>query len=317
MIFGETGPVQPNQTLLRFAPSPNGLLHLGHAYSALLNQQHAKALGGTLLLRIEDIDKNRSSAAHITAIKRDLHWLGLTWPEPVLHQSDHMPAYRRAIDQLQEAGLTYPCFATRGDIRRYWQQHALTQGAEAGDLPTDPDGALLYPGLYKEKSPDEVRERIEAGAPYCLRLDMQKAITAAEQRQGGPLTQKTYDAEGRITTRPLNPARWGDVIIARKDVPTSYHIAVVVDDDRQRVTHICRGRDLAASTDIHRLLQVLLQLREPFYHHHELVAFRGEKLSKSKRHPALFELRRAGLRPGAIRAAAEKGPTALESLLGN
>ncbi len=298
----------------RFAPSPNGLLHLGHAYSALLNQQAAKNLNGVCRLRIEDIDKARSQQKYIAAIYRDLHWLGLSWPEPVRQQSKHMADYKSAIDQLNELGLLYPCFASRGDIKSYWSAQ------NPAEIKRDPDGALLYPGLCKHLPDEAAKQRIMAGEPYSLRLHMDKALSRAQHLTGGDLRCETFEINGNEQQQArhhemLNPSRWGDVIIARKDVPTSYHLSVVVDDHLEGITHICRGVDLEAATDVHRILQINLGYLVPSYHHHDLVMSREGKLSKSKAHKSLFELRAEGLTASEIRNAAEKGASALSTYL--
>lgn len=306
----------------RFAPSPNGLLHIGHAYSAILNEKLANELNGSFHLRIEDIDSARSKDEYISAIYRDLHWLGLNWPTPVRHQSEHFPDYKAALAQLDEQGLIYPCFATRGEIKRHWQS---TQSP-----PKDPDGALLYPGLYRNLLHDEAMSLIKAGTPYALRLNMEKAIKLAQSIQAQSnqaqaiqtkaiqtkiMSYKSFEPEGQGAEHPINPAQWGDVILARKDIPTSYHLSVVVDDAHQGITHICRGKDLEKATDVHRLLQILLGFPAPLYHHHELVEINGEKLSKSKSHPSLFELRERGNSAQSIRDAAKSGVSALTDCL--
>ena len=309
-------PDKPAPVRLRFAPSPNGLLHLGHAYSALLNNDIATALGGECLLRIEDIDRDRVKDEHIAAITRDLHWLGLSYPAPIRYQSAHLDDYKFYLNQLQQKGLLYPCFATRGEIRR--------------ELPPnprrDPDGTPIYPGIYKKLDEEVARRRIEAGEPYALRLHMDKAIEqAADLCEGTIATDFCYQYflpprpgrgdEMHMMTFETNPALWGDVIIARKDIGTSYHLAAAVDDHLQGITHICRGEDLAESTDIHRLLQVILGFSAPCYHHHQHVFYGYEKLSKSKGHPSLFDLRQKGVSPSEIISLAKQGPCALGTLL--
>ncbi len=275
---------------LRFAPSPNGLLHLGHAFSALVTAAWARRLQGRLLLRIEDIDPQRSRRDFIEAIMRDLAWLGLEWEEPVRHQSEHMDDYRAALARLDALGVLYPCFASRAEIR-----------AAAGAA-RDPDGAPLYPGLHRHLPPAEIAARKARGEPFALRLDMQAALGLARERAGGRITFTELSADGEARRIEACPERWGDVVIARKDVPTSYHLAVVVDDALQGVTHVTRGRDLLAATDIHRLLQILLELPEPVYHHHRLVLGPdGAKLSKSRGDRALAALRAAGASPADIR----------------
>ncbi len=278
---------------LRFAPSPNGELHLGHALSALINHQQAQQLNGTLLLRIEDIDIGRTREHFIDQIYEDLSWLGLDWPQPVLRQSARLGAYRDAARRLDEMGLLYPCFATRKDI-----QLAAQAKAAAANQPIarDPDGAFLYPLLHKDLPPGEIERRKSAGEPFALRLDMERAIAAA--RQASPSWPPSFverDEDGQINSVAVDPSRWGDAVIVRKDVPTSYHLAVVVDDEFQNITHVTRGADLAAATGIHRLLQILLGFTPPLYHHHRLVLDQdGNKLSKSGGAQSLTALRQAG-----------------------
>lgn len=280
--------------VFRFAPSPNGGLHLGHALSASIGHDWARAAGGRFLVRIEDIDVGRTRPELVDAIFEDLAWLGLSWERPVLRQSEHFAVYREAARRLEEAGLLYPCFATRAEI---------AAATESGPAKTDPDGAPLYPGLHKRIDRSEVERRRAAGEPFALRLDMEKAIAHAERLLGGhPLTFTEIDREGRERTVAASPARWGDAVIVRKDVPASYHLAVVIDDARQRVTHVTRGRDLFPATDLHRLLQVLLCLPEPVYHHHRLVTDEaGRKLAKSTRDTTLRSLRQAGVPPAEVR----------------
>lgn len=280
--------------VFRFAPSPNGYLHLGHALSALLNADMARAAGGRLLLRIEDIDAARCRPEYEAAIFEDLAWLGLRWDEPVRRQSEHFDAYRVALARLDGMGLVYPAFESRAEIAR------LVAAREAkGQWPRDPDGAPLYPGEAKHMNPAERARRIATGEPYALRLDMQAALARA-----GPLTWIETGAgpDGETGTVPADPARWGDVVLARKDVPGSYHLAVVVDDAAQGVTDVVRGRDLFHATSVHRLLQALLGLPAPRYHHHRLLLdVDGRKLSKSTRATGLRELREQGLTPAGIR----------------
>jgi glutamyl-Q tRNA(Asp) synthetase len=280
-----------DRPVFRFAPSPNGELHLGHALSALVGYERARAAGARFLLRIEDIDVARTRPEYVDGIFEDLRWLGLTWEEPVLFQSTRMDAYRAAAARLEHMGLLYPCFATRSEIE------AAATGA------SDPDGAPLYPGLWKARSKAEVAEQRAAGAPYALRIDMAAARSAAAARlSGAPLTFVELAEDGTPTTIEARPERWGDAVIVRKDVATSYHLAVVVDDAWQGVTHIIRGRDLYASTDLHRLLQVLLNLAEPAYHHHRLIVDdAGRKLAKSARDTSLRALREQGVTRAEIR----------------
>ena len=283
--------------VLRFAPSPNGELHLGHALSAVSGFEMARRLGGRFLLRIEDIDTGRTRDIFVTGILEDLAWLGLSWEHPVLRQSQHFPLYAMAAARLQAMGLLYPCFATRGEI-----QAAAKPGV------VDPDGAPLYPMLHKHLQPSEVSARTARGEPFALRLDMTRAITTARFKlQGAPLTfaelsSETITRDGQIDIVEAHPERWGDAVIVRKDVPTSYHLSVVVDDARQGVTHVTRGRDLYAATDLQRLLQVLLDLPEPIYQHHRLLTdVAGRKLSKSARDTSLKSLREIGITPAEVR----------------
>ena len=280
-----------NRPILRFAPSPNGELHLGHALSALINDRMARACGGRLLLRIEDIDQGRSRPAFVAGILADLAWLGIAWQEPVIFQSQRFAAYRAAAAQLEAMGLLYPCFATRAQI-----EAAVTDGAR------DPDGALIYPGLYRDCDAGEVARRRAGGELYALRIDMTKAMATAARLGDVPLSFTELD-EGRAPRIvAADPARWGDAVIVRKDTPASYHLAVVVDDAWQGVTHVVRGRDLYPATDLHRLLQALLGLPAPLYHHHRLIVDEaGRKLAKSARDTSLRSLRESGCSPADIR----------------
>jgi glutamyl-Q tRNA(Asp) synthetase len=276
--------------VFRFAPSPNGELHLGHALSALVG--YKRACGGRFLVRIEDIDIGRSRERFVAGIFEDLAWLGLSWEEPVVFQSQRMAAYGEVAARLRAMGLLYPCFATRAEIE-----------AASADGPLDPDGAPLYPGLYKGRDPAEIARRTAAGEPFALRLDMDAAVaTAAIKPPGVPLGFTELDEDGARQTITARPERWGDAVIVRKDTPTSYHLAVVVDDAWQGVTHVTRGRDLFAATDLHRLLQVLLDLPAPLYHHHRLITdAAGRKLAKSARDTSLKSLRESGATPADVR----------------
>ena len=277
-----------HQPILRFAPSPNGPLHLGHAYSALKTWEIAERIGGTVLLRIEDIDTQRSRSEFIEQAKDDLTWLGLKWPEPVRHQSGHFADYQAAARQLEDMGLLYPCFATRREI------------SEAATGQTDPDGAPLYPGLWKSASREEVARRMAANEPHALRIDM----AAATKRMGGPLTTVFMDDNGTSTEKCIDPSVWGDAVIVRKETPTSYHLSVVVDDALQSVTHVTRGQDIEPATSLHRLLQTLLGLPAPVYHHHALITdSAGRKLSKRFQDAGLQSLRDEGWTPDDVRAA--------------
>ncbi|AAN30549.1 hypothetical protein P053_02620 [Brucella abortus 01-4165] len=283
--------------VFRFAPSPNGQLHLGHAYSALLNANMAEQSGGRFLLRMEDIDTARCTPALEQGIYDDLHWLGLRWETPVRRQSEHFGEYRNALTKLADKGLVYPAFLSRSEVRKRISEAC----ARGDDWPSDPDGTPLYPQDERNMSEKEQMEHIVSGAPYAWRLDMDKALASA----GEPLFWNESGAgpDGETGRLAADPARWGDVVIARKDTPTSYHLSVVVDDALQGITHIVRGRDLFHATSVHRLLQKLLGLPEPLYHHHDLVLGEdGQKLSKSRKDTALASLREQGWTPADIRA---------------
>jgi glutamyl-Q tRNA(Asp) synthetase len=281
--------------VFRFAPSPNGRLHLGHAYSALLNADFARRFDGRLLLRIEDIDTTRCRPEFETAIYEDLAWLGLRWEEPVRRQSEHFDDYRAAFRTLKGRGVVYPCFCSRKEIT----EAVAFRDAESGQpWPHDPDGAPLYPGTCRRLSSVEIDQRIAAGEPHAWRLDG----AALQSLLPGPHSYGRFDREGREEGVAANPWRWGDAVIVRKDTPTSYHLSVVVDDALQGVTHVVRGQDLEAATDLHILLQALLGLPTPLYHHHGLVLDpEGDKLAKSRQSQALAALREAGATPQDIR----------------
>jgi glutamyl-Q tRNA(Asp) synthetase len=276
-------------SVFRFAPSPNGYLHLGHALSALMNFELASAAGGRLLLRIEDIDSARCRPEYENAIYEDLAWLGISWEQPVRRQSEHLDEYAAALKRLADVGLIYPSFETRGEILRL-----VVERDALGPWPRDPDGTPLYPGVAKNLSADE-RKRRMARSPYALRLD-----TGAAMLRTGPLAWREVGAVDAEVD--AHPEQWGDVVLARKDTPTSYHLSVVVDDALQGITHVVRGRDLLATTSIHRLLQVLLALPSPTYHHHRLVLdAHGRKLAKSTGATSLRRLRDGGATPADIR----------------
>ncbi|MEH6629943.1 MAG: tRNA glutamyl-Q(34) synthetase GluQRS [Halopseudomonas aestusnigri] len=269
---------------LRFAPSPSGFLHLGHAYSALFSRAQAQALNGRFLLRIEDIDTTRCRKHFEDAIYEDLNWLGIKWDEPVRIQSQHMDDYKKALKKLEDKNLIYPCFCTRKEIR--------TEIEQSGKAPHGPDG-LIYPGICKKLSANQRQDKINNGQVYALRLDMNKSIELA-----GSLFWHDISA-GRIKAAP---EEFGDVVLARKDISTSYHLSVTVDDALQGITCITRGKDLFEATHIHRLLQALLELPVPNWHHHDLICDdEGNRLAK--RYNAL-----------SIRELKEKGHTAKEVL---
>jgi len=271
----------------RFAPSPTGRLHVGHAYSALFAARLAGESGGRFLLRIEDIDTGRCRPEFEDAIHEDLAWLGLTWERPVRRQSDHMSDYRSVLEKLNEMNVLYPCFCTRKEI-------ALEVDL-AGQAPHGPDGPL-YPGTCRERPAAERQERIAAGAPHALRLDMARAAALA-----GPLA---FDDLERGTIAVDGPG-CGDIVLARKDVPTSYHLAVTVDDAIQGVTLVTRGEDLLHAAHVHRILQALLGLPAPLYRHHRLLTGAdGRRFAKRDRSLTIAALREAGKSPAEVRAMA-------------
>lgn len=292
--------------VFRFAPSPNGYLHRGHAYSALLNFRAAEATGGRLLLRIEDIDRTRARAEFETAIFEDLVWLGLRWEEPVLRQRDRFSAYAEALGELEKLGLLYPAVMSRAEI----EKAVADREASGSRWPRDPDGAPHYPGPEREWSSEQRKTALESGRPYALRLDTRRAlegIPALSWRERSP-----FDASSE-TLVSAGPAAWGDVILARKEVPASYHIAVVVDDAFQEVTDVVRGKDLEAATSVHRLLQTLLSLPEPHYFHHRLILDdNGQKLAKSRGSETIRARREAG--ESAAELTARLGLTASRSM---
>lgn len=280
-------PTSLPSTVTRFAPSPTGHLHLGHAHSALFGWHAAREAGGRFLLRIEDIDPQRCRREYERDLIEDLCWLGLTWDGPVRRQSDHSDDHRAALDRLAGLGVVYPCFCSRKDI--------AAEIARAGHAPHGPDGPL-YPGTCRGLDPAERSARLAADVPHALRLDVARAMVIA-----GPL--RWHDrAQG---WQEATPAILGDVVLARKDAPTSYHLAVTVDDHIQGVTLVTRGEDLFFATHLHRLLQALLGLRVPDWHHHRLLTNeRGERLSKRDRAIGLRDLRAAGYDAAAVRAMA-------------
>ncbi|RME15517.1 MAG: tRNA glutamyl-Q(34) synthetase GluQRS [Alphaproteobacteria bacterium] len=274
--------------ITRFAPSPTGLLHLGHAFSALTAFDLARARGGRFLLRIEDIDRPRCRPEFEQAIFEDLAWLGLDWPEPVMRQSARGAAYEAALARLAQMGLVYPCSCTRADIR------AALSAPQEGAAGPGPDGPV-YPGTCRGRSM-ETRRPGDA-----VRLDMARAMALA-----GPLT---FDEDGprHRGRHRRSPAQMvsevGDVVLARKDIGTSYHIAVVVDDAAQQISHVVRGEDLFEATAIHVLLQRLLDLPTPVYHHHRLIRdANGKRLAKRDDARAIRAFRAEGLSPEDVRA---------------
>ena len=290
-----------SEIVSRFAPSPTGLLHLGHAWSAIAAHDRARDAGGRILLRIEDIDGTRSREEYVAAIERDLAWLGLGWDGPVVRQSQRLGLYDAALDRLKALGLLYPCFCTRAEI-------AASLSAPHGDA------GPVYPGTCRHLATDERAARL-AGEQHAWRLDMAKAIDTAtgvparagiqggarDARDPGPLRSQEHE-DVALTwydeiagTIVATPEIHGDVILARKDAPASYHLAVTVDDAAQGVTHVVRGRDLFSATHVHRLLQALLGLPAPVYRHHKLIGnAEGKRLAKRDRAPTLADLRDAG-----------------------
>lgn len=267
----------------RFAPSPTGYLHLGHAFSALFAWRHAREAGGRFLLRLEDIDPTRCRPEYAAAILEDLGWLGLDWDGEVRVQSQHLADYRAALDQLAARDLLFPCFCTRADIQ---------QSAAA---PHTPDGVRLYPGTCRKLSAAERAARIAAGIPHAQRLDMERALACV----GTALTFQE-DGEGSLS---CHPERFGDVVLARKDAPASYHLCVTHDDALQGVTLVTRGADLKPATDLHRLLQSLMHWPTPRYAHHALLTDdTGRRLAKRDRAATLRDLREAGQTPEQVRA---------------
>ncbi len=315
------------RVITRFAPSPNGWLHIGHAFSALFAADVARRHGGRFLLRIEDIDFTRARQEYVQGIFDDLAWLGLHWPKPVRHQRPHVALYCRALRRLREMGVLYPCHCTR---------RALRAATAAPDWPRDPDGAPVYSGTCRHLATNDDHPAnndrpadadCTAGAdctangdeapcarlgewplqeplPPAWRLDMDKALALARHKLNGQPLQWREEGKGpngehgllRADTGGLDVRNWGDVILGRRDIGVSYHVAVVIDDAVQGITHVTRGQDLFQATAIHRLLQVLLDLPEPAYVHHRLITDeQGRKLSKSAGDTTLRALREAGM----------------------
>ena len=282
-------PITP--PVFRFAPSPNGLLHLGHAHSALVNKRACEKLQGRYLLRMEDIDLTRCTPPLEAQMLDDLRWLGIEWEEPVRRQSEHFDDYAAALNKLRDMGLVYPSFMTRGEIKR-----AVSELEARGEpWPRDPDGSPHYPGSERNWTPDQGDAMRRDTPRHAWRLNMKAAL----EMVGDAISWWEVDllAGGERQQIDASPETWGDVILARSDTPTSYHLAVTVDDALQGVTHVVRGRDLYEATAVHRLLQILLGLPEPIYHHHELVIDdSGRKLSKSDGDVSLKALRENGLK---------------------
>ncbi len=280
----------------RFAPSPTGPLHLGHAYSALVSWRRARDSGGRFLLRLEDIDPSRCRPEHADSILQDLAWLGLDWDGPVRVQSRHMAAYRAVLDRLQAEALLYPCFCSRAGI--------LAELAQSSHAPHQaPDGSQHYPGTCHRLDPAIRRDRLQAGDPHALRLDMAEAL----RRCAGPQPLRLEDAGAAAASRwqPCRPEAFGDVVLARRDAPASYHLCVTHDDWLQEVDLVVRGVDLRPVTDLHRLLQTLMGWTAPAYLHHPLLRdASGRRLAKRDAAGTLRALRERGMPASEVRAAA-------------
>ncbi len=285
--------IHGNQPVYRFAPSSNGLLHLGHAFSALLNRKLARENGGRLLLRIEDIDLVRCTGELEQQLLEDLQWLGFHWDEEPLRQSDRLDIYGEHLARLRKLGLVYPAFMSRSEVN----SHIRQKQGEGIVWPRDPDGAPHYPGSDRLLDDETRQSRLAQGHLHALRLDMQKALSL--------VSVSLYweeDVAGRKERVAADPAQWGDIVLSGKDIPASYNLASVVDDARSAVTHVVRGRDLYWATSVHRLLQELLGFQAPIYHHHDLVLDEtGRKLSKSSQDTSLAQLREAGVTVEEIR----------------
>ncbi|MDA0655912.1 MAG: tRNA glutamyl-Q(34) synthetase GluQRS [Proteobacteria bacterium] len=283
------------EMITRFAPSPTGLLHLGHAYSALFAYSKARAVGGQFLLRIEDLDQTRCRPEFEAAILEDLHWLGLNWDGAVIRQSDRFDTYGQALTELKNRELLYPCFCSRRDIQ--------AEIASAGNAPHGPHGPV-YPGTCRSLVETERRRRIDDGEPYALRLDMEKATAQALSQASAESGVLTFFDEG-LGHIDAEPCAAGDIVLARKDFPVSYHLAVTIDDAAQKITLVTRGEDLLPATHIHRLLQALLGLPVPAYHHHKLLTDEtGQRFAKREKSVTLRALRDAGHTPKTVRAMA-------------
>ena len=269
--------------ITRFAPSPTGLMHIGHGFSALLAFEAAQKNNGKLLLRIEDIDQTRCRPEFVEAIYTDLSWLGISWAEPVRVQSEHFDDYENALKTLGDMGLLYPCFCTRAEIKK-----------ELENAPSAPHGfdGVVYPETCKHMGASDQQHKKESGTPYALRLDMAKALAMLKARLNWPLFWQD-EVKGNVEATPQD---MGDIILARKETPTSYHLAVSIDDHLSGITHIIRGNDLFAATHIHCLLQALLGFKTPLYTHHKLLNDEdGNRLAKRTDAPSLKSLRENGV----------------------
>ncbi len=275
-----------NQPVFRFAPSPNGHLHLGHAYSALLNQKIARESGGKLLLRIEDIDTTRCTPELESQMLQDLEWIGFEWDETPRRQSQHFGEYRDYLEKLDKMDLIYPATMSRSEIKKFITSYE----DQDKSWPRDPDGSPIYPGKERDFDTQSREEILQSAQPYALRFNTQKALKTYSERLSW------QETNGLKTEQVFaHPNNWGDVILARKDTPTSYHLCCVIDDAIQDITNVVRGKDLYEATSIHVLLQKILVLPAPLYHHHKLIVDdKNQKLSKSKKHKSLKELRASG-----------------------
>lgn len=284
-----------SEAKFRFAPSPNGHLHLGHAYSALLNLKMARDSGGKCLLRIEDIDTQRCTPELELQMLKDLEWIGFEWDEEPRRQSLHFEEYREALNRLNSQKLLYPSFMSRSEIKKLIQSKEVTQG----DWPRDPDGSPLYPGTERNWPEEKRKELMAQSKDFALRLDMQKATS----KTGTKITWNEISKTDASTTQVIkDPGMWGDVVLARKDMPVSYHLCCTLDDELQNITHVVRGKDLFEASSVQELIRKLLGFKSPCYHHHDLIVdAEGKKLSKSLKHKSLMELRAAGLTPSDIR----------------
>ena len=267
--------------LTRFAPSPNGYLHVGHAYSALHCWKTAHDLGGQCLVRIEDIDTGRCRPHFEDAVFEVLDWLKLPYEKPIRRQSEHFDDYSIALDTLNTMNLLYPCFASRKEITAQYNT----------DAPIGIDG-IIYPGVHRDLSDDEIAERIAKNQPYCLRLKMDMAYDIAMDKTGGQLTFTDIEHG----THPVDISNCGDIVLKRKDTPTSYHLSVVYDDAYQNISHVTRGYDLWNATHIHRILQILLDLPEPLYSHHNLVLDSDDiRFAKSRGSESILDIKNSDI----------------------
>jgi glutamyl-Q tRNA(Asp) synthetase len=282
---------QTDKTITRFAPSPSGDLHLGHAYSAKLNYDFACVNDGEFILRIEDIDQLRCKTEYANSIIVDLHWLGLKWPTPTRRQSNHFEDYAKALQKLENKGLLYPCFCTRRDIREEINESSRAPhlGAKMG-----PEG-LIYPGICKHLTDGERLQKIADGIPHAMRIDLEKAMSK--------IAEPLYWTDLKTGKQKAEPELMGDLVLARKDFPTSYHLSVVVDDDIQNISHVIRGEDLYYASHFQRLLQHLLGLKPVIYDHHPLLKTKdGNRLAKRDKSITIKSIRESGKSPVELEA---------------